>query len=299
MDGWADGLNFYLATHPDVKPRVITKFEPWMALSFSEGSIGGDIERVNLRAARSVLRSAFARDTTSRGGLRRDRLVETADRGRPRPAEPTGSNGIAIAGANTASGKAMLLINPHTSFFFREEAQMVSEEGLNAYGALTWGQFFIYQGFNDKAGWMHTSSSVDNIDEYLETVTKQADGSYTYRVGTEEKPLIAKKIVVPYKSANGLAQKEFTTYRTHRGPIVKQADGKWVSMRLMEEPMKALAQSLLAHQGAQPRRVQEGDGSAHQLVEQHALRRRRRQHRLPALELHPEARREVRLDQAG
>ena len=48
MDAWADGLNFYLATHPDVKPRVITKFEPWMALSFSEGSIGGDIERVNL-----------------------------------------------------------------------------------------------------------------------------------------------------------------------------------------------------------------------------------------------------------
>ncbi len=141
----------------------------------------------------------------------------------------------------------MLLINPHTSFFFREEAQMVSEEGLNAYGALTWGQFFIYQGFNDKAGWMHTSSSVDNIDEYLETVTKQPDGSYTYRVGTEEKPLIAKKIVVPYKSANGLAQKEFTTYRTHRGPIVKQSPNgtKWVSMRLMEEPLKALAQSYL------------------------------------------------------
>ena len=148
---------------------------------------------------------------------------------------------------NTASGKAQLLINPHTSFFFREEAQMVSEEGLNAYGALTWGQFFIYQGFNDKAGWMHTSSSVDNIDEYLETITKKDDGSYTYRVGKEERPLVAKKIVVPYKSATGTSQKEFTTYRTHRGPIVRQAtekgDTKWVSVRLMEEPMKALIQS--------------------------------------------------------
>ena len=69
----------------------------------------------------------------------------------------------------TATKRAMLLINPHTSFFFRSEAQMVSEEGLNAYGASTWGQFFIYQGFNDRAGWMHTSSGVDNIDEYLET----------------------------------------------------------------------------------------------------------------------------------
>src|SRR5579859_5680171 len=48
MNAWADGLNFYLAKHPGVKPRVIAKFEPWMALSFSEGSIGGDIERINL-----------------------------------------------------------------------------------------------------------------------------------------------------------------------------------------------------------------------------------------------------------
>ena len=48
MDAWADGLNFYLANHPEVKPRVIQHFEPWMALSFTEGSIGGDIERVDL-----------------------------------------------------------------------------------------------------------------------------------------------------------------------------------------------------------------------------------------------------------
>ena len=195
MDGWADGLNFYLATHPEVKPRVIAKFEPWMALSFSEGSIGGDIERVNLRDLQAFYGPPSPANTTAGSGATTARAQPEpeTDQWSPRPAEPTGSNGIAIAGANTASGKAMLLINPHTSFFFREEAQMVSEEGLNAYGALTWGQFFIYQGFNDKAGWMHTSSSVDNIDEYLETVTKKADGSYTYRVGAEEKPLIAKK----------------------------------------------------------------------------------------------------------
>jgi acyl-homoserine-lactone acylase len=231
MDAWADGLNFYLATHPDVKPRVITKFEPWMALSFSEGSIGGDIERVNISQLEAFYGPAKPVTTTA-----------SIDYLAP-PEEPTGSNGIAIAGMNTASGKAQLLINPHTSFFFREEAHMVSEEGLNAYGALTWGQFFIYQGFNDKAGWMHTSSSVDNIDEYLETVTKKADGSYTYTVGNDDRPLVAKKIVVPYKTPGGMQQREFTTWRTHRGPIVRQADGKWVSVRLMEEPMKALIQS--------------------------------------------------------
>ena len=234
MDGWADGLNFYLATHPEVKPRVIAKFEPWMALSFSEGSIGGDIESVNIGQLEAFYGASVPPASTAR--------FDAIDFLAP-PAEPTGSNGFAIAGANTASGEAQLLINPHTSFFFREEAQMVSEEGLNAYGALTWGQFFIYQGFNDKAGWMHTSSSVDNIDQYLETVTKKADGTYTYRVGTEERPLIASKITVPYKTATGVANKDFTVYRTHRGPIVRSIDGKWVSVRMMNEPLKALNQS--------------------------------------------------------
>jgi acyl-homoserine-lactone acylase len=236
MDSWADGLNFYLATHPNVKPRVIKKFEPWMALSFSEGSIGGDIERVNLTALEAFYGRA---PQVSRGASPAEADVV----GEGGPAEPTGSNGIAIAGMNTASGKAQLLINPHTSFFFREEAHMVSEEGLNAYGALTWGQFFIYQGFNDKAGWMHTSSSVDNIDDYLETVTKKADGTYTYRVGSDQRPLTTTKISVPYKGTGGPATKEFTVYKTHRGPIVREADGKWVSIRLMQDPMNALIQS--------------------------------------------------------
>ena len=49
MVAFADGLNFYLHTHPEVKPKLITRFEPWMALSFSEGSIGGDIESIDLK----------------------------------------------------------------------------------------------------------------------------------------------------------------------------------------------------------------------------------------------------------
>src|SRR5205823_8927078 len=93
--------------------------------------------------------------------------------------EPGGSNGIAIAPSNTSAHHTLLLINPHTSFFFRAEAQMASDEGLNAYGAMTWGQFFVYQGFNERAGWMHTSSGVDNIDEYLETIVKKSAGLYS------------------------------------------------------------------------------------------------------------------------
>jgi acyl-homoserine-lactone acylase len=230
MNAYADGLNYYLSKHPQVKPRVITRFEPWMALTFSEGSIGGDIERVNLTQLEAFYgKGPKTATSASAGNVLRD-------------LEPRGSNGIAIAPSNTTGHHALLLINPHTSFFFRAEAQMVSDEGLNAYGALTWGQFFVYQGFNDRAGWMHTSSGVDNIDEYLETIVKKGDG-FAYKFGAEERPVMATKITVPYKTANAMAKKEFTVYRTHHGPIVREADGKWVSVRLMQEPVKALTQS--------------------------------------------------------
>ena len=119
---------------------------------------------------------------------------------------------------------------------------MTSDEGLDAYGAVTWGQFFIYQGFNERAGWMHTSSGVDAVDEYLETVIKKADGFY-YKYGNEERPMVAAEIAVPYKTGTGLAEKKFTVYRTHHGPVIREANGKWVSIRLMQEPIKALTQS--------------------------------------------------------
>ena len=101
-----------------------------------------------------------------------------------------------------SNGNALLLINPHTSFFFRHEAHVTSDEGLNAYGALTWGQFFIYQGFNETAGWMHTSSNVDNIDEFLETIVEREDGLY-YLYGEEERPVETRQVTVPYKTETG------------------------------------------------------------------------------------------------
>ncbi len=167
MNAWADGLNYFLATHPDVHPKVLTHFEPWMALSFTEGSIGGDIERIDLDGLRDfysqghpglepgpALSSAAWEVRRVPGQARDDGWVDK---------ERQGSNGIAIAPGLTANGHALLLINPHTSWYFRSELQMSSDEGLDAYGAATWGQFFIYQGFNPHIGWMHTSSGVEKL----------------------------------------------------------------------------------------------------------------------------------------
>jgi acyl-homoserine-lactone acylase len=228
MDAYADGLNYYLYTHPRTVPKLITHFEPWMALTFSEGSIGGDIERVSVR------------DLEAFYGNGAPPAVRAAVRDSSR--EPTGSNGVAIAPSNTARHHALLLINPHTSFFFRAEVQVTSDEGLNAYGAVTWGQFFVYQGFNPRIGWMHTSSGADDADEYAERVMQQGD-AFVYRYGQETRPLTASTITVPYKTGTGMAEKRFTIYRTVHGPIVRQADGHWVSIRIMQEPVKALIQS--------------------------------------------------------
>jgi len=245
MDAWADGLNYWLHTHPEVTPRVLARFEPWMALTFSEGSIGGDIERVDLRALEAFYGAQTTASTLAPAPTPAAALGSAMASGLVDPdpdAEPAGSNGIAIAPANTRDGNALLLINPHTSFFFREELQVTSGEGLNAYGAVTWGQFFVYQGFNETAGWMHTSSGVDNIDEFHETVTAR-DGAFYYRYGDEERPVATRRVVVPYRTEAGMAERSFTVYRTHHGPVVREAEGRWVSVALMEEPVNALIQS--------------------------------------------------------
>jgi acyl-homoserine-lactone acylase len=243
MDAWADGLNWYLAAHPQVKPKLLAHFEPWMALAFSEGSIGGDIEEIELKPLQAFyggkprvasLAPASAAPAIALAALAR------GDKGFDE--EPKGSNGFAIAPRLTAGGHPLLMINPHTSFYFRPEVHMVSEEGLDAYGAVTWGQFFIYQGFNDRIGWMHTSGGGDVIDEYLETVVKKG-GKYYYKFGKEERALREKRIALPYRTDRGMATRTVTAYFSHHGPVIRSEGGKWVSIRMMDDPMHALMQS--------------------------------------------------------
>jgi acyl-homoserine-lactone acylase len=235
MNAFADGLNFYLYKHPDVKPRVITRFEPWMALSFTEGSIGGDIEHIDLRQ----LGEFYGKEPAAG---KNEPSAEALAVNPEELTEPSGSNGVAIAPSNTTGHHALLLINPHTSFYFRSELQMASDEGLDAYGAVTWGQFFVYQGFNPHAGWMHTTSGVSDMSEYLETVDKKGD-RYYYKHGDQELPVTAETISVPYTTGSGMAAKQFTIYRTQHGPVIGEQDGKWLTLHMMQEPVKALIQS--------------------------------------------------------
>lgn len=230
-DAWAEGLNYYLQTHPEVTPKLLTRFEPWMPMFFSEGSIGGDIEQIPLQGI-----EAFYGEGRSLERLPETQVAAVDLR------EPSGSNGFAISGKLTRSGDAMLLINPHTSFYFRGEVHVVSEEGLNAYGAVTWGQFFVYQGFNENTGWMHTSTYVDFIDEFVEDVS-QLNGKLSYRYGDEQLPVEVSEVVLKYKDGDKISERRFEMYHTHHGPVTHMLDDQWVATKINWDPVNALQQS--------------------------------------------------------
>lgn len=232
-DAFAEGINYYLETHPEVVPQVLTHYEPWFPMYFSEGSIGGDIERISSQRIQAFYEDQKALAYSEYG----DGLLH------PDPyEEPKGSNGIAIAPELSESGNALLLINPHTSFYFRPEIHVSSEEGLNAYGAVTWGQFFVYQGFNEKTGWMHTSTRLDFMDEFLEEV-RETENGHEYAYGDDWRAVEEIPVTLSYSSPEGLQEKSFTMYRTHHGPVTHKLDDKWVATKINWDPVNALIQS--------------------------------------------------------
>jgi len=230
LQAFADGVNYYLVLHPGVKPVALHRFEPWYPLMYTDGSIsptqfGG-------------ITTKDTRELYLPGGAK---ISGTASSWEP---VPTGSNGFAIAPSRTATGEAMLYINPHVTFYFRTEVHLVSEQGLNAYGAATWGNFFIYQGFNEFCGWMHTSSYADVADVYEETIRQRGDSLY-YEYNMNYLPLQRRELRIRYKSGDTLATKNITAYHTHHGPVLGKRGGKWLSLRERNRSRVALEQSWL------------------------------------------------------
>lgn len=224
---YADGINYYLKTHPSVKPTLLTHFEPWYPLLWTDGSIGA-INTADISTAE--LKNFYSGDNTTSYAKPKDLEHQT------------GSNGFAFGPSKTASGNAILYINPHVTFYFRPEVQVQSEEGLNVYGAVTWGQFFVYQGFNENCGWMHTSCNVDVADVYAEKIiTKNKKLFYVY--DGKLKPVKTKIITLKYLENNALKTKSITTYATKHGPIMAKREGQWVSLKSHNRSMLSLVQS--------------------------------------------------------
>jgi len=232
LDAFADGINYFLFTHPEVKPKRLTRFEPWMHLLFSEGSIGGDVSSVSL----SGLKSFYTGGPLT--GQVNNLDIEVRD----------GSNGLALSPQKSTSGKALFYINPHTTFYFRAEMHVVSDrgpngsKGMNAYGAVTWGQMFLYQGFNAACGWMHTSSAADVIDHYREKISRNANG-FQYQFDGKQLPVVGVSHSIKFLNQGTMEELTIPAYFTHHGPVVAAHEGDWIAVRLMNRPLDALRQS--------------------------------------------------------
>lgn len=241
LQSWADGINYYLYTHPATKPALLQRFQPWYPLLWTDGSIGaistGDVTEQDVK-------KFYGSDNPLALQLKSTTADLAYLQQREEKRDAAGSNGFAFAPSRTASGNAILYINPHTTFFFRPEVHMVSEEGINAYGAVTWGQFFIYQGFNEYCGWMHTSNNVDVSDLYRITLRKSGNG-YQYNFDNQWKNVTTKTITLRYQTADGVKSKNFTTYSTHHGPIMAKRDGNLIAVRSVNRDMNGLMQSWL------------------------------------------------------
>jgi acyl-homoserine lactone acylase PvdQ len=228
LNAYADGINYYLYKHPQVKPALLQHFQPWYHLLWTDGSIGaisiGDVSEAELQAFYST------GNRVSSAPIKRDAELLT------------GSNGFAFAPSVTASGKAILYINPHVTFYFRPEVHVVSEQGLNVYGAVTWGQLFVYQGFNQHCGWMHTSSAVDVSDLYAEKITRRGKG-FAYEYEGLKKLVTQKKIALRYKTEAGTQTKTITTYATHHGPVMAKRGNKWITVKAVNRSLNGLIQS--------------------------------------------------------
>lgn len=226
-NAFADGINFYLYTHKKVKPQLLKKFEPWYPLLWTDGSIGAiSVADISVDELQNFYGG------TSLPVTKKNIELEM----------PTGSNGFAFAPSITASHHAILYINPHVTFYFRPEVHVVSEEGLNAYGAVTWGQFFVYQGFNEHCGWMHTSGYTDVSDAYIEKVTTKNNELY-YLYNNAEKKMLQKKIVINYKDGNSVSSKTINTFYTGHGPVMAKRNGNWISVKSNNRDIKGLMQS--------------------------------------------------------
>ena len=212
-DAFAAGFNYYIARHPEVVPRLLTKIEPWYTLAFIRYNYYQD---------------GFARDQS----LRQIEL-QTAEIENDLKAH-TGSNGWVIGPSKSATGHAMLFINPHLPFFGPGqvyEGHVHSDEGWNFTGYTRFGFPLPYVGHNENGGWVSTDNAADLTDVYMETFDDPTR-PLAYKYGNGYRMATERVEEIRVKTAAGLETRRFTMRKTHHGPIVAARDGKLLAIRM-------------------------------------------------------------------
>jgi penicillin amidase len=212
-DAFAAGFNYYLVRHPEVRLRLLVRVEPWYTLAFI---------RYN------YFQNGFARDRSFRGTSLQTAAVD-ADL-KPH----TGSNGWVIGPSRSASGHALLFVNPHLPFFGPGqvyEGHVHSDQGWNFTGYTRFGFPLPYVGHNENGGWVSTDNAADLTDVYLETFDDPAR-PLAYKYGKEYRLATERVEEIRVKTANGVETRRFTMRKTHHGPILAARDGKQLALRM-------------------------------------------------------------------
>jgi acyl-homoserine lactone acylase PvdQ len=212
-DAYAAGLNHFLAARPDLRPRLLTHFEPWLPLA--------------------LLRLKYHQlEFMGYAGLDGQKLK--FDLSKYKVERPQGSNAWAVAPAKSKSGHAMLLINPHIGFYGLgqyHESHLVSEEGLNFSGVGRYGFPFPYMGHNEALGWGHTDNYPDIGDLYMETFNKPGD-PLAYRYGSGWRQAVQWNEDILVKTEAGMERRRQSFRKTHHGPLLSSHEGKPLALRM-------------------------------------------------------------------
>lgn len=196
MDVLAHGQRVLTTTFVTSPERVRAYARPW--------------ERGDLKAAEGAGGAASAADS---------------------PAHPAGSNAWAVAPGKSASGRAMLLANPHlpwSGLFTWFEAQLVAP-GVNVYGATLVGSPVITIGFNDRLGWTHTVNTHDGQD--LFELTLEGTG---YRWNGAVRPFTLRAETLLVKQKDGTqAKRALEVKASVHGPVVAERPGAALALRVV------------------------------------------------------------------
>jgi acyl-homoserine-lactone acylase len=204
VNAFAAGINAYARAHGD---RIVDSVKVVLPVS------GVDVQAHSARMMYSYFLYSLRRATD--GG---DRWSER------------GSNAWAIAPSRSASGKAMLLQNPHLPWsdgFTWMEAQLVGA-GADIYGAALVGSPVINIGFNDRLGWTHTVNTADNADEYELTLS----GTGYLLDGAVRAFTVDTQTVRVRRPDGSLGTQPLIVRRSVHGPVLREKNGKAFALHI-------------------------------------------------------------------